>query len=242
MAPRRFVPRWLPSAWHTPFQSNPFRALSPFITSPLRREEGGEDRVPRSPGGGRAGPAPPFPPPGTKGATEQHRDEFALPAKAFAFVVVVAGGEKKEKRKEKREKKKKKKKAIPLGIELFSLMRGRERGQGPGGWLCRRWQGEGWQTAAGKLPGLLRGRGKGRGGFAGGFAGICPRPGFPPSPGGESRDPAGQSRWAGERGRGAPAPPPGSGPSEGQRGALRLPFSYFFLPSPSGEGGCACVR
>jgi len=56
MAPRRFVPRWLPSAWHTPFQSNPFRALSPFITFPLRREEGGEDRGPPTPSPGTKGP------------------------------------------------------------------------------------------------------------------------------------------------------------------------------------------
>lgn len=94
MAPRRFVPRWLPSAWHTPFQSNPFRALSPFITSPLRREEGGEGRAPRSPSG--PSPATPGLPTGNK-STEQHRAGVALSAKAVEYDVVVVVGEKKKK-------------------------------------------------------------------------------------------------------------------------------------------------
>lgn len=97
MAPRRFVPRWLPSAWHTPFQSNPFRALSPFITSPLRREEGGEDRAPRSPGGpSRARPGLPT---ANKRAAEQQRAEVALSAEALEYDVVVVVGKKKEKKK-----------------------------------------------------------------------------------------------------------------------------------------------
>lgn len=114
MASRRFVPRWLPSAWHTPFQSNPFRPLSSFITSPLRREEGGEDRAPRS----RGGAEPLVPQPGTKGATEQqHRAEFGPAAKAFEYVVVDDAG--------KRKREKEKIKATRRVVELFSLVRGR---------------------------------------------------------------------------------------------------------------------
>lgn len=102
MAPRRFVPRWLPSAWHTPFQSNPFRALSPFITSPLRREEGGEDRAPRSPGGAGSGsPPPPVPPPGTKGPPSSTGLTLLCPQRRLSMLLLLG--------------KKKKKKSHPAG-------------------------------------------------------------------------------------------------------------------------------
>lgn len=67
-------------------------------------------------------------------------------------------------------------------------------------------------------------------------AGICPHAGFPPSPGGDSPNPAGQSRWARERGRDAPTLPSRLGTLGGAawgrlsargREGLRLLLIYF---------------